>query len=178
MSSSFLLQQCPMSWMVLEMGVRWPYSCYFVGCCIQDLFNIAHSILIQLIYLGGIYWWDKNTAIDRLPWLSIWSYDYMYIIIILEICFICLNKWHSIQMLMPENYHIVANWTENCFTFSQSILTSFCQWPRRPWFKVILKTQIMVLDAALLRTQHYKVCINGKIEQSRERRSTVPYTLM
>ena len=30
------------------MGDRWPYSCCFVGCCFQDLFNIARSILVQL----------------------------------------------------------------------------------------------------------------------------------
>ena len=35
-------------WMVLEMESQWPYSCCFVGCCSQDLFNIAHSILVQL----------------------------------------------------------------------------------------------------------------------------------
>ena len=31
------------------------------------------------------------------------------------------------------------------------------------------KTQKMVLDASLLNTQHYKVQIKGKVEQSRER---------
>ena len=41
---------------------------------------------------------------------------------------------------------------------------------------VIPKTQKMVLDAALLRTQHYKVGIKGKVVQSRERSSTLPYT--
>ena len=34
--------------------------------------------------------------------------------------------------------------------------------------RVILKTQKMVLDASLLSTQHYKVRIKGKVEQSRE----------
>ena len=34
--------------------------------------------------------------------------------------------------------------------------------------RVIPKTQKMVLDAALLNTQHYKVRIEGKVEQSRE----------
>ena len=33
--------------MVLEMGDKWPYNCYFMGCCFQDLFNIGHSILVQ-----------------------------------------------------------------------------------------------------------------------------------
>ena len=42
--------------------------------------------------------------------------------------------------------------------------------------RVIPKTQKMVLDATLLGTQHYKVSIKGKMEQSRERSSALPYT--
>ena len=34
----------------------------------------------------------------------------------------------------------------------------------------------MVLDAALLNTQHYKEMIKAKVEQSREWSSTLPYT--
>ena len=41
---------------------------------------------------------------------------------------------------------------------------------------VIPKTQKTVLDAALLNTQQYKVRIKGKVEQSRERSSTLPHT--
>ena len=40
--------------------------------------------------------------------------------------------------------------------------------------RVIPKTQKMVLDATLLNTQHYKVRIKGKLEQSRERSSALP----
>ena len=36
----------------------------------------------------------------------------------------------------------------------------------------------MVLDAALVNTQHYKVPIKAKVEESRERSSTPPYTLV
>ena len=42
--------------------------------------------------------------------------------------------------------------------------------------QVIPKTQKMVLDATLLNTQHYKVRIKGKVEQSKERSSALPYT--
>ena len=42
--------------------------------------------------------------------------------------------------------------------------------------QVIPKTQKMVLDATLLNTQHYKVQIKGKVEQSRERNCALPYT--
>ena len=44
--------------------------------------------------------------------------------------------------------------------------------------QVIPKTQKMVLDATLLDTQHYKVKIKGKVEQSRERSSTLPHILV
>ena len=44
--------------------------------------------------------------------------------------------------------------------------------------QVIPKTQKMVLDASSLNTQHYKVQIKGKVEQSRERISALPYTLV
>ena len=48
MSSSLLLQQCPvflvrLTWIVFVMEGRWPYSWCLVGCCHQDLFNIARN---------------------------------------------------------------------------------------------------------------------------------------
>ena len=51
MSSSLLLQQCPaclvrLTWIVFVIGGRWPYSWCIVGCCCQDLFRIARSILV------------------------------------------------------------------------------------------------------------------------------------
>ena len=54
MSSSLLLQQCPaclvrLTWILFMIGDRWPYSWCLVGCCYQDLFKIARSILVQLL---------------------------------------------------------------------------------------------------------------------------------
>ena len=51
MSSSLLLQQCPaclvrLTWIVFVIGGRWPYSWCLLGCCCQDLFRIARSILV------------------------------------------------------------------------------------------------------------------------------------
>ena len=53
LSSSLLIQQCPASlvrltWIVVMIGGKWPYSCYFVGCCLRDSLNIACSILVGL----------------------------------------------------------------------------------------------------------------------------------
>ena len=44
--------------------------------------------------------------------------------------------------------------------------------------QVIPKTQKMVLDTALLNTQHHKVRIKGKVKQSGEWSSALPYTLV
>ena len=44
--------------------------------------------------------------------------------------------------------------------------------------RVIPKTLKMILDTSLLNTQHYKVRIKGKVEQSRKRSRTLPYTSM
>ena len=51
MSSSLLFQQCLaclvyLLLIVFVMGGRRPYSCCFVGCYRQELFNIARSILV------------------------------------------------------------------------------------------------------------------------------------
>ena len=44
--------------------------------------------------------------------------------------------------------------------------------------RIIPKTQEMVLDAALLNTQHYKVRIMGKVEQSRDSSRALSYTVV
>ena len=51
MNSSLLLQQCPaclvrLTSIVFVMEGRWPYTWCLVGCCCQDLFNMALSILV------------------------------------------------------------------------------------------------------------------------------------
>ena len=44
--------------------------------------------------------------------------------------------------------------------------------------RVIPKIQRMTLDTSLLKTQHYKVRIKGKVVQSRKRSSALLHTLM
>ena len=51
MNSSLLLQQCPaclirLTWIFFVMCGKRPYSCCFVGCCLQDKFSIARSSLV------------------------------------------------------------------------------------------------------------------------------------
>ena len=42
--------------------------------------------------------------------------------------------------------------------------------------RIIPKSLNMVLDTSLLNTQQYKVRVKGKVEQSKERSSALPYT--
>ena len=42
--------------------------------------------------------------------------------------------------------------------------------------RALPKTFKMLLDTSLLNTRQYKVCIEGKVGQSRERNSALPYT--
>ena len=95
MSSSLLLQQClarlvRLTWIVFVMGGRWPYNWCFVGCCLQDLFNIARTgnfsesavltraaivlgrpflILLFLVFLP--LWTVKEIFYIRIPWEQI-----------------------------------------------------------------------------------------------------------
>ena len=52
MSSSLLLLQClpflvHLTWIVCQLGAKWPYDSCFVGCCFQDWFKTAQSILVS-----------------------------------------------------------------------------------------------------------------------------------
>ena len=65
--------------------------------------------------------------------------------------------------------------------FSLASGLSVRQWSGRLGFNPrssYIKDLKMVLDTSLLNTQQYKVRIKGKVEQSRERSSALPYTLV
>ena len=87
MSSSLLLQQCPaylvhLTWIVFVMAGRWPYSWCLVGCCHQNLFNIACNILV---YLSSSFFSSRFVSVQpgrnwvsfyRSGLISIWSIAY------------------------------------------------------------------------------------------------------
>ena len=68
------------------------------------------------------------------------------------------------QQIFEGNY-TVAKWFANGPGDLGSILR-----------RVIPKTLKMALDTSLFNTQQYMVRIKGKVEQSRERSSALPYT--
>ena len=85
------------------------------------------------------------------------------------VCHIYIYNKHSFHHLWQDYlyiYQLIVGWV---FTNGPRYRGSI---PGR----VIPKTLKMVLDATLLNTQHYKVRIKGKVEQSREWSSALPYT--
>ena len=80
MSSSLLLQQCPaclarLIWIVFVMGGGWPYSCCFVGCCLQDLFN---SRLFSVHVVHPYSSIDTITAWKKLRFILYNCIEYKY----------------------------------------------------------------------------------------------------
>ena len=58
----------------------------------------------------------------------------------------------------------------------------FANGPEETWVQSLVESYQrltkMVLDTSLFNTQHYKVRDKGKVEQSRERSSALPYTFV
>ena len=70
---------------------------------------------------------------------------------------------------------ITPNYNQAIGLMSRVFANGLEDWGSIPG-QVIPKTQKMVFDAALFNTQHYRM--KGKVEQSREWSSTLPYTLV
>ena len=96
-------------WMGLEMGGRWPYSHCFVGCCFQDLFNIACSILVQFpssfffIYLVSIHVVHPYSRIDMAA------------------------AWKKLRFILSDrsDFHMIDNLSIAVHDFTSHILMSF-----------------------------------------------------
>ena len=91
-----------------------------------------------------------------------------------------LNIRRYIGCLNIYRTHVTANYStyNNMFFFASDLSRVFTNGPGSIPGRVIPKTLKMVLDATLLNTQHYTVRIKGKVEQSSERSSALPYILV
>ena len=54
------------------------------------------------------------------------------------------------------------------YNWAIGLISSVSKWPGFNLTSIYTKESKMVLDAALLKTQHYKVRIKGKVERSKE----------
>ena len=87
------------SWMVFEMGTKWPHSCCFVGCCFPDLFKTARSI-IYCSFLA--FMWCIHTIVLTQSQLE-------------KIRFILLYR---------SDFYIIVNQLKAFYTFARGMLTS------------------------------------------------------
>ena len=58
--STLLFQQCPLcsgcfTWIVCKMGDKWLYSCYFFGCCFQELLKTARSLFVNTLSFFSVF---------------------------------------------------------------------------------------------------------------------------
>ena len=99
-----------------------------------------------------------NFVIKRLDdyiyiYICIYIYIYIYIVCLrVQVC-VCACKYLTVYCTIGLGVRVFANGPGDLGSISG---------------RVIPKTQKMVLDASLFNTQHYKVRIKGKVEQSRE----------
>ena len=84
---------------------------------------------------------------------------------------VCRDRPHSILLWLVSYYFLSFLFSHTCVVLREKIKV----WCSPMVFWVIPKTQKMVLDAALLNTQH-KVRIKGKVEQFQKRSSAFSYT--
>ena len=70
MSSSLLLQQCPvclvrLTWIIFVKGGRWPYSWYLAGCCREDLFNLYIYVYVGCLNIHGTHVSANNSTTNN-----------------------------------------------------------------------------------------------------------------
>ena len=139
MSLSLLLQQCPacmvrLTWIVYEMGGRWSYSCCFMECCLQDLFNSSRSILvkmpssffsIRLVSVHVVHPYSTTTAWKRLRFiLSVRSYFHMTDCLSISVhAFISrvLMSFSVVETLLPKQVNLSTSFRELPFNVEMSL---------------------------------------------------------
>ena len=155
-SSFLLLQQCPTCLvrpivLVFMMGGRWPYSCCFVGCCLQDLFSTARSILV---YLASIFFSICLLSVHVVPpyssigttvagkncslfYRSGQTFMCNYTYVMMKI--ICRHIFEWLWVFLPNTNHLLAikcfqdfiSNTNNCPQFMVSNISIYSVLPRR-----------------------------------------------
>ena len=88
----------------------------------------------------------------------------------------CSSSWKGSILVSLDNNRKLYFY-QSIGLMSRVFANSMGDWGSIPGW-VIPNTQKMVLDTALLSTQHYKVRLQGKMKQSRERSRALPYTLV
>ena len=139
--------------------------CANTGCSLEDLSGAMDDKdgwqeRVREIHAGSATWWWYQTFLSNK--------------------IVCTVVWFQV-FLSNTNYHMVLNNDFFLISHIGMMVTVLANGPGDLGSipgRIIPKTQIMVLDATLLNTQHYKVKTKGKIEQSRGKSSAFFYTLV
>ena len=91
------------------MGGRWSYSCWFVECCFQDVFNIACSILVQLA--------SRFFSICLVSVCVVYLYSSMSTI----------TTWKKLHFVLSErsDFQITDSLSIAVYAFASHVLVSF-----------------------------------------------------
>ena len=145
-------------------------NCYIwlVGWLVGGFFlwhiNFRRSFNAKSIFMSVIFSvWNLYANVPTIMGQKYYIYIYIYIYIFTNIFLIIIvvdSNNNNIREIIPAHH---PRWVE-CLPL---VCVIGCD---------IIKTLKIVLDTSLLNTHQYKVCIKGKVEQSRERSSALPYT--
>ena len=134
--------------------------------CIKNYFSFLQILTAQFISFTYIKkWFMISLSLLLLRYIKSISFYWLLL----------LNLFH---LHTTKLWHLYYQFTNRAIGLMSRVFANGPQDQGSIRGQVIPKTQQMVLDATLLNTQHYKVRIKGKVEQSRERSSALPYTLV
>ena len=117
-----------------------------------------HSRQVQLWFSFCLFY-----SLTKGDFLSIWNFNFsLYVVKVLNE-----NTFLNVYNLTSRG--LEGKWIVRCIVLDIGLgVRVFANGPVQSQVESYAKTQKMVLDASLLNTQHYKVRIKGKVEQSRE----------
>ena len=132
---------------------------YVLGICFSRFFFVSlkwELLTFTKFWLSSLYWLKKEAPAGHMtqPWCQDASLNLIWIYLLSRVVYCGCNR--LIGLVGKE----LANGSRGLVSI-----------PGR----VIPNTFKMALDTSLLNTQQYKVRIEGKVEQSREKSSVLPY---
>ena len=163
---------------VKSMGQIYPFCVHWHrGLCLRLLISY-YAVVFRLDWV-----FDHLTESKQLNEVLLNCYRYLAILGTIQPCWTMLNLSVRNQTVWSSkcvNKWLMLKWIVSNTTIGPAVRV-FANGPGDMGSipgRVIPKTLKMELDTTLLNTQHYKVRFKGKVEQSREWSSALPYTLV
>ena len=122
-SLSLLLQQwpvrfAPLTRIVCEIGSKWLYNCCFAGCCFQDMFKTAHSILVLFLSCFFFRYFVKVGLVQ--------PYNSTDMTTSLFIAWISLGKYFHKLFFVYFSFHLTPVWKRRDFESHRGLIFYHC----------------------------------------------------